>query len=147
MVFLHMSNIANTGIVYQIRPILFPSTYFLVQSVSHHSTTCRLLVKLSSNKPTVISSIKIVTYRNYISVCMHWLLETDWWLSPSPRPTASSPTSVVAAATLVQLQKNSMHYFWTAPRISTRNRLYSNIEPALYSVCLDRITHYSGSCS
>jgi len=48
--------------------------------------------------------MKLVTYRNYISVCMHWPLETDWWLSPSPRSTASSPTSVVAAATLVQSQ-------------------------------------------
>lgn len=54
VVFLHMSNIANTCILYQIRPILFPSTYLLVRSVSHHSTSYRLLVKVSSNKPTVI---------------------------------------------------------------------------------------------
>jgi len=32
---------------------------------------------------------------------MHWPLETGWWLFLSPRSTASSPTSMVAAATLV----------------------------------------------
>jgi hypothetical protein len=54
VVFLHMSNIANTCILYQIRPIIFPSTYLLVCSVSHHSTPCSPLVKVSSNEPTVI---------------------------------------------------------------------------------------------
>jgi len=54
VVFLHMSNIANTCILYQIRPIFIPSTFLLVHSVLHHSTPCRLLVKVSTNKPTVI---------------------------------------------------------------------------------------------
>jgi len=62
------------------------------------------MARCSSRENSIIISMKIVTYRNYISVCMHWPLEPDWWLSPSPRSTASSPTSVVAAATLVQSQ-------------------------------------------
>ena len=62
------------------------------------------MARCSSRENSIIISMKIATYRNYISVCMHWPLETDWWLSPSPRSTASSPTSMVAAATTVTIK-------------------------------------------
>ena len=63
--------------------------------------TKKFIVARCSRENSIIISMKIVTYRNYLWVCMHWPLETDWWFCPSPKSTASSPTSMVAAATLV----------------------------------------------
>ena len=45
-------------------------------------------------------------YRNYIWVCMHWPLETDWWLSPSPKSIASSPPAGLQQQLLYSHSKN-----------------------------------------
>ena len=63
-----------------------------------------LMMARCSRENSIIISIHIVTYRNYIWICMHWHLETDWWLSPSPRSTVSYPTNGVAAAPFIQSQ-------------------------------------------
>ena len=56
----------------------------------------------SSRENYIIMSIKIANSRNNNRVRMHWPLETDWSVSPSARSPSFSPTSGVAAATLVQ---------------------------------------------
>ena len=88
--------------------------------------TKRFMMARCYRENYIIISIKIATSRNNIRVRMHWPLETDWWVSPRARFTSSSPTSGVAAATLVQSQWKFMHYFWTAPRklLKVRGRCY-----------------------